>query len=111
LKKKPRQGRAKLRHVLFLLKPCWKYGKGYLVVTLLMAAVFQPLSAYLSALLPQKAIDAVMAGAQRRDILLTIGMYTLGIALLTAADKIAETAYARIAQMKLRACIQPQDMV
>lgn len=70
-------------------------------MTVLMSAVFQPLSTYLATLLPQKAIDAVMAGAQRREILITIGIYTLGIALIASANKIIETGYARITEMKL----------
>lgn len=66
-----------------------------------MAAIFQPLSTYLATILPQKAIDAMMAGAQRREILLTIGIFTLGIALVAAVDKIIEMAYTKIERSKI----------
>ncbi len=101
MEEKKLKGLAKLRYVFFLLKPYWKYGKTYVIITITMAAVFQPLSTYLAAKLPQKAIDAVISGAQRREILMTIGMFTLVIALIAAADKIVSMAYARIERMKI----------
>ena len=101
MEEKKLKGLAKIKYVFFLLKPYWKYGKVYVIVTVLMAAVFQPLSALLSAYLPKKAIDAVAAGIPRREILLTIGLYTLAIALIAAADKLIEMAYSRIAKMKI----------
>lgn len=95
------KGLSSLRYIFFLLKPFWKYGKAYVIVTFMIAAVFQPLSTYLSTMLPKKAIDAMMAGAQRREILLTIGIFTLGIALIAAADKIVQMAYAEITKRKI----------
>ncbi len=95
------KGLSSLRYIFFLLKPFWKYGKAYVIVTFMIAAVFQPLSTYLSTVLPKKAIDAMMAGAQRREILLTIGIFTLGIALIAAADKIVQMAYAEITKRKI----------
>ena len=101
MEEKKLKGLARLRYIFFLLKPYWKYGKAYMVVTIVMAAVFQPLSTYLATLLPQKAINAVMDGAGRREILLTIGMYTLGIALVEALQEIASLGYTRLAQQQI----------
>jgi len=101
MEEKKLKGLDKLRYIFFLLKPYWKYGKAYVIVTVVMAAVFQPLSTYLATILPKKAIDLVMAGGQRRGILLTIGIYTLGIALIAAADKIISMAYTQIEQNKI----------
>jgi ATP-binding cassette subfamily B protein len=101
MEKKKIKGIAKLRYIAFLLAPYWKYGKCYVIVTIIMAMFFQPLSAYLSTLLPQKAIDAVMEGAQRHEIIRIIGIYTLGIALITAAVRGIEIAYTKIMQMKI----------
>lgn len=101
MEEKKFKGLSKLRYIFFLLKPYWKYGKVYVVVTVVMAAIFQPLSTYLATILPQKAIDAMMAGAQRREILLTIGIFTLGIALVAAVDKIIEMAYTKIERSKI----------
>ncbi|MCL1951714.1 MAG: ABC transporter ATP-binding protein/permease, partial [Oscillospiraceae bacterium] len=46
-------------------------------------------------------IDAVMAGAPRNEILLIIGLFTLGIALVAAAQKGFELAYNRPMQWKI----------
>lgn len=51
---------SKIKYILFLIKPYWKYGKGYILTVLLLSIVLQPVSAYLTAILPQKAIDAVV---------------------------------------------------
>ena len=101
MEEKKLKGLDKLRYIFFLLKPYWKYGKAYVIVTVVMAAVFQPLSTFLATILPKKAIDAVMAGTPQRGILLTIGMYTLGIALVAAANKIVSTIYAQIERNKI----------
>ena len=101
MEEKKLKGLAKVKYIFFLLKPYWKYGKGYMIVTIVMAVMFQPLSAYLTTLLPQKAIDAVMAGRPRNEILMTIGLFTLAIALIAAASKIVEMAYSRITQQKI----------
>jgi len=95
------KGIAKLRYILFLLKPYWKYGKTYMIVTIALAAIVQPIATFLSALLPKQAIDSVMAGAPRKDILLTIGLYTLGIALATAVQKVVSLAYTQLAQTRI----------
>ncbi len=102
MNEKEPKGLAKLRYLLFLSKPYWKHGKTYVILTFLMAGVFQPLSTYLTALLPQKAIDAAMAGAQRADILKIIGLYTLGIALIAAVQKLTSMGYLEITRIKIR---------
>lgn len=101
MKGKKLKGLGKLRYVLFLLKPYWKYGKTYVLITLMMSVIFQPFSAYLATRLPQKAIDALMAGAPHNDILLLIGLYTLGIALVSIVQKIIDMAYSKLALIKI----------
>jgi len=66
-----------------------------------MAGLLQPLSTYLSTRLPQRAIDAVMAGASRNSVLMTIGIYTLGIALIAGAQRAVDMAYTRVTQVKI----------
>ena len=92
---------AKIKYVFFLLKPYWKHGKAYVIVTIVLAAVFQPLSTVLTTLLPKEAIDAVMEGKPGKEILLTIGLFTLGIALTAAAQKAVEMAYSRPMKWKI----------
>ncbi|MDR2687423.1 MAG: ABC transporter ATP-binding protein/permease [Oscillospiraceae bacterium] len=103
--KKPEEkklkGLAKVKYVFFLLKPYWKHGRAFMVVTVALAAVFQPISTSLTALLPKYAIDAVMAGKPRGDILLVIGLFTLGIALVSVAQKVVELGYSRPMKWKI----------
>jgi len=101
MEEKKLKGLAKLRYIFFLLKPYWKYGKLFMFVSFLMAGVFQPLSTYLTTMLPQRAIDAVMAGAERNDVLWIIGFYTVGIALVAATQKVVDMAYSEVTRMKI----------
>jgi len=101
MEEKKLKGLAKIKYIFFLLKPYWKYGKVFMVVTIVMAVVFEPLSAYLTTLLPKMAIDDVMAGKPQNEILTTIGLFTLAIAVIAAVRKIVEMAYARITQQKI----------
>jgi len=101
MKEKKPKGLAKIKYIFFLLKPYWKYGKLYMIITVVMSALVQPVSTYLATLLPKQAIDAVVAGAQRKEILLTIGMYTLGIALIAALQELYQLGYARLKVQKI----------
>ena len=101
MEEKKIKGLAKIKYVFFLLRPYWKHGKAYVIITVALAAVFQPLSTTLTTLLPKKAIDAVMAGAPRGEILLTIALFTLGIALVAAAQQGYELAYNRPMKWKI----------
>ena len=96
------KGLAKLRYIFFLIKPYWKYGRLYMIVTVGMAAVFSPLSTYLATLLPQKAIDAVMAGEGRGEVLKIIGIYTLAIALLAAVKELVKMGYTDLTAQQIR---------
>lgn len=98
---KKHKGIIKLRYIFFLLSPFWKHGRLYVIVTVIMAGLLQPLSTYLSTRLPQRAIDAVMAGASRNSVLMTIGIYTLGIALIAGAQRAVDMAYTRVTQVKI----------
>jgi ATP-binding cassette subfamily B protein len=104
-KKKPEEkklkGLAKVKYVFFLLGPYWRHGKAFMIVTVALAAVFQPLSTTLTALLPKAAIDAVLAGRPRNEILLIIGLFTLGIALVSVAQKVVELGYSRPMKWKI----------
>lgn len=101
-----RKGIARVRYLLFLLKPYWKYGKVFMLVSFFMSAIVQPLSAYLTTMLPQRAIDAVMTGAARKETLLLIGGYTAAIALMAAAQKIVDMTYFQVTRTKLNSKIK-----
>ncbi len=101
MKNKETKKLSKINYILFLLKPYWKYGKGYILTVLLMSAVLQPVSAYLAALLPQRAIDAVMNDAPLKEVIFIIIAFTLFIVLVSALEKVIEMAYTQITLVKV----------
>ncbi len=92
---------SKIKYILFLLKPYWKYGKEYILTVLLMSVVLQPLSAYLTALLPQKAIDAVMNDLPHNKVIGIIVIFTLFIVLVSALEKVIKMAYTQMTLVKV----------
>ena len=76
MKKQKNRKLSKIRYILFLLNPYWKYGRGYVLTILLMSLVLQPVSSYLTARLPQRAIDAVMNDTARNEVIYII-IFTL----------------------------------
>lgn len=92
---------SKIKYILFLLKPYWKYGKGYIITVLLMSVVLQPVSAYLTALLPQKAIDAVMNDSPFKEAVCIIIMFTLFIVFVSALEKVIQMAYTQMTLVKV----------
>ncbi len=101
MKKKDTENLSKIKYILFLLKPYWKYGKGYILTVLLMSVVLQPLSAYLTALLPQKAIDAVMNDTPQDKVIGIIVVFTLFIVFVSALEKVIKMAYTQITLVKV----------
>ncbi len=96
MKKQENKKLSKIKYILFLLKPFWKYGKGYVLTVLLMSVVLQPISSYLTARLPQRAIDAVMSEVPRNNIIFIIVIYTLFIILVSALEKVIRMVYTQM---------------
>ncbi len=92
---------SKTKYILFLLKPYWKYGKGYIITVLLMSVVLQPIAAYLTAILPQKAIDAVMNDTHLKEVIFIIITFTLFIVLVSALEKVIQMAYTQMTLVKV----------
>ncbi|MCL2227248.1 MAG: ABC transporter ATP-binding protein/permease [Oscillospiraceae bacterium] len=97
---------AKIRYVGFLLRPYWKYGRLYMVVSIVMAAVFSPLSSVLTALLPESAINAVMEHRPTSEIIATVALFTLGIAIVAVVQSFIQQTYSTIAQIKIQTKIE-----
>ena len=95
MKNKKAEKSSKIKYILFLLKPYWKYGKGYMLTILLMSVVLQPLSAYLTALLPQKAIDAVMNEAPHKEVILLIVLFTMFTVFVSGLETVIKMAFFR----------------
>ncbi len=96
MKKQKAKKLSRIKYIIFLLKPYWKYGKGYILTVLLMSAVLQPVSAYLTARLPQKAIDAVMNDTPHNEVIYIIVIYTLFIILVSALEKFIKLSYSQM---------------
>ena len=92
---------SKIKYILFLLKPYVKYGKGYIITVFLMSVVFQPLASYFTAVLPQKAIDAVMNDTPGKDVILIIVIFTLFIVLVSALENVIKMAYTQMTLVKV----------
>ncbi len=101
MKKKEAKKLSKIKYILFLLKPYWKYGKGYIITILLMSVVLQPVATYLTALLPQKAIDAVMNDTPLKEAIYIIVILTLFIVLVSALEKVIQMAYTQMTLVKV----------
>ena len=101
MKKSKANKLSKFKYILFLLKPYWKYGKGYIITVLLMSVVLQPIAAYLTAILPQKAIDAVMNDTPLKEVVFIIIIFTLFIVLVSALEKVIQMAYTQMTLVKV----------
>ena len=101
MKNKETEKFSKIKYILFLLKPYWQYGKGYMLTVLLMSVVLQPVSSYLTALLPQKAIDAVMNDTPHNKVICIIVIFTLFIILVSALEKVIKMAYTQMTLVKV----------
>lgn len=101
MKNKKTKKLSKIKYILFLLKPYVKYGKGYVITILLMSVVLQPLATYLTALLPQKAIDAVMNDAPHKEVIYLIILFTLFIVFVSALEKVIDMAYTQMTLVKV----------
>lgn len=84
-----------IKYIIFMLKPFWKYGKMYVLITVLCSAILQPLQTFLFTLLPKTAIDAVIKEEPNEKIILKILLFALITATLSAANKVLSTIYSR----------------
>jgi ATP-binding cassette subfamily B protein len=96
------KGLAKLKYILFLAKPYWKYGKLYTLVTLFTSAILSPLSSVAGTMLPKAAIDSVMQHKETADILITIGTYTIVILLVNVVQLVISQAYSTKTQVRIQ---------
>ncbi|MDR1329188.1 MAG: ABC transporter ATP-binding protein/permease [Oscillospiraceae bacterium] len=96
----------KLRYITFLLKPYWKHGKMYPLMTLIMQAVLQPLSSTVSVLLPKAAIDSVTNGSSTARTLATVGAYTAVIIVIAILTRIISNTSQAVMQIEIQYAIQ-----
>lgn len=92
---------SKIKYILFLIKPYWKYGKGYMLTVILLSTLLQPVSTYFTASLPKKAIDAVMNEAPRNEVILIIVLFSLFIVFVAALEKVIKMAYTQMNLVKI----------
>jgi ATP-binding cassette subfamily B protein len=58
-----------LSNIVFLLRPCWKCSKAYVICSTLVAAIAAPLSAIVGVTVAQAVIEAVQGGSGIVDVL------------------------------------------
>ena len=58
--------------MVFLLKPYWTYGKGYMIVTFLSAGLIAPLAPITYVFLTQRIVDVISSGGSFKDAFMTI---------------------------------------
>ncbi|MCL2447051.1 MAG: ABC transporter ATP-binding protein/permease [Oscillospiraceae bacterium] len=95
------KGIAKLRYAFFLLGPYWRHGRTYMIIVTLVSAFLEPLGTFLVTLLPQQAIDSVMAGNSRNQTLTTIALFSVVIMFVTVSRRAVELYYERPMLWKL----------
>lgn len=66
-----------LRNLFFLFKPYWKYGKTYIMLSLVISVVISPINSLASVLFTQTVIDAVASGATFKNIVWIIIQFLL----------------------------------
>ena len=97
--------KKKIGFLLFLLKPYWKYGKLFMVVMLITSLVVKPLSTYLTTLLPQKAIDTMIGGGTKKEILTVILSFAGVLIVLALIQKLSEV-FTRLTQQKINLMVK-----
>lgn len=95
MNKKCTQGIQKIKHIFWALKPFWKHGKTYVIVTILCAAVLQPAQTYLTTLLPKAVIDAIVKSYSQEKILFIISFFAFLIAGISGIHKTLTAVYSR----------------
>ncbi len=51
-----------IRDIVWLCKPYWKYGRGYLILFILVSAIFPPIKDLIYVVFPEKVVDMLAAG-------------------------------------------------
>ena len=97
--------KKKIGFLLFLLKPYWKYGKLFMAVMLITSLAVKPLSTYLTTLLPQKAIDTMIGGGTKKEILTVILSFAGVLIVLALIQKLSEV-FTRMTQQKINLMVK-----
>ena len=66
-----------IKNVIFLTKNYWKYGKLYIVISLIISVFVIPASTLANILYTQTIIDSVVAGAAFEEVLMTIFLFII----------------------------------
>ena len=66
-----------IKNVVYLIKPYWKYGKIYIIISLIISAFIIPIGAFFGVLYTQTVIDAVVDGATFKEVLIIIFFFVI----------------------------------
>ncbi len=79
--------------LIFLLKPAWKYGRGYMITSLLINLICEPTYTLLFVGFIQAVVNAFTSNATLKDVLLTAFLYQFGITMTVVIRKMTTTLY------------------
>ena len=80
-------------NLFFLLKPYWKYGKMYSIVTIIISVAVTPLSSIANVLFFQEIINAVAADESFRNVLMIIFYYCIVLLAVIIINSAYESLY------------------
>ncbi len=90
-----------IKNFLFLLKPIWKYGKCYSILSVLIAVVLTPISSLCNVLFTQNIVDAVASEKSYQSVLQIICQYLLIQLLVSTVQSIYDIFYNERASFKI----------
>lgn len=94
--KKQKQKKAnKMKNLSLIFSAFWKYGKLYVLITLFCSAILQPLQTSLFTLLPKIAIDSVVKGISKKELVFIIALFALILCVIGVTQKILTTVYSQ----------------
>jgi len=91
----------KMQYIWFLLKPYIKYGRFYMFVQMAVAVVLGPIASVLAVRLPEYVINAIMYEHPTRQLITTITLFTLGIAVVHVLRFVIDNVYGSPVRQKI----------
>lgn len=96
-----------VKGLLFLLKPTWKYGKFFIISSVLLSAI-QPLTTVITVMFQKKVIDDISDQKSLEDIIKVIVFFALLIILFLVINNIWSDLYREKKQAQINAAINKE---
>ena len=90
-----------IKNVIYLLKPYWRYGKLYMILSFLMSVIIWPLNNILNVYFHKTVLDSIIEGQNFINILFIIAFFEFFIFFIPLIQGIVYTLYFHIQQQKI----------